>query len=607
MARPEGARDQRSALFLLLLGAVVLFAFQLIGRAYYESFQLDLGSGGRPEARYTAFLALWAFLGTVSATAITAGCVTLLRRRATESPRTDLLTFGSDRMWVAAALVFGLLVPVAIRLWVLDSAPLTDDESSYRFTAQLLASGHLVGESPPGKLFWDRSFMINDGRFYSQYFLGWPALMVPFLWLGLSGFANAFYSAVTAPGVYLAARRLAGREGARLAILMYLTSPFLMVGAATELSHTTCLGALVWMTWAALRSRDPEAGALPHTLVGLLFCVAFWVRPLSAIGVGLPVLVWWGIGALRRPSAERLRAIAACAVPCVVLGGLFLTVNAVQNGSPTRFAYQVALDYARDNGFRFTHWKPTTMLSVTLDPGRATIGLANAGVALFRLNGATFGWPFSLLLVPLAWRVRGAGVQWAALATFFAVHWTVVNIGIDSFGPVHYLEVVWPVILLSTLGVVRLAGGLAQEPAASAARWAAAPSTLVLVMIVLATLGYLPTRFRALRQITAVNNLALRAPARQGIDHAIVFTPRYITENCDRQRPDGWMHWRPNPDPAFEDSILWANHITVEEDRRYMATFPDRSGYIFGWARGCIPVLLPLDDPRADLVPPGPM
>ena len=76
------------------------------------------------------------------------------------------------------------------RVVVYQGLPILDDESAYQFAARLLAEGRVVGESPPDKLFWDRWFMVNDGSWYAQYFLGWPALLAPFEALGLPQLAN---------------------------------------------------------------------------------------------------------------------------------------------------------------------------------------------------------------------------------------------------------------------------------------------------------------------------------------------------------------------------------------------------------------------------------
>ncbi len=373
-----------------------------------------------------------------------------------------------------------------------------------------------------------------------------------------------------------------------------------MIGAATELSHTSCLFALVWMSWAVLRSRDADAGSVHHALVALLFCVAFFVRPLTAVGLALPLLVWWAVGALRAEPRARWRALAAFAVPSLLLGGLFLWINAAQNGSIFKSAYSAALDYARANDFRFTHWTERTTLSVSLHPARFVKGLANTGVALFRLNGGMFGWPASLILLPLAWRARGSALWWWCFASFLLFHWTLLNVGIDSFGPVHYFEVTWPVILLSVLGVTRLAVRLEESGLGRGELpWAKAPAALLLALTLLGLVGYLPPRLRALHAMSSVVREAMTTPERAGVHDAVVFVRRYWTKNCDRQIPATFVHWRPNPDPFLEDDVIWANHITVEDDRRLMLSFPGRRGYVFGWAKGCKGALVPLDDPRA--------
>ena len=606
MNAPARRTGRHVALLWILFAFGIVLAFKVVGDRYFGAFTLDLGSGRMTAPEHTAFLALWGFFGLWAAVALTYGVLLLLPSAAPAGRRQWLLAGESDRLWIAGAMILALVLALAIRSLVLLGEPVTDDESSYRFSAQLLAQGRLVGDSPPQKIFFDRSFMINDGRFYSQYFLGWPALMLPFLLLGASGVANAFFSALTAPAVFLVARRVTGAVGARLALVVYLSSPFLMIAAATELSHTSCLAALVWMTWAVLRARDPDARGLHHALAALLFCVAFFVRPLAAIGLGLPWLGWWLLGVAQKEPRERLRAVLAFAVPSLLLGALFLWINAAQNGSIFKSAYSAALDYARANGFRFTHWTERTTLSVSLSPARFVSGLANTAVALFRLNGAAFGWPASLALLPLAWGARGAAPWWASLASFLLFHWTLLNVGIDSFGPVHYLEATWPVLLLSVLGVVRVTRILeGVGPGRGGVRWSRAPAVLLLAFVALGMFGYLPPRLRALHAMSEVVHEAMTTPEREGLRNAVVFAPRWITRNCDRPVPATFVHWRPNPDPAFEDPVIWANHITIAEDRRLMESFPDRKGYVFGWARGCKGALVPLDDPRADGIPSG--
>ncbi len=67
--------------------------------------------------------------------------------------------------------------------------------------------------------------MINDGKFYAQYFIGWPALMAPGVWVGAAGYMNALYSALTVPPLFAIARRMGGTSAARVAILLFARIP----------------------------------------------------------------------------------------------------------------------------------------------------------------------------------------------------------------------------------------------------------------------------------------------------------------------------------------------------------------------------------------------
>jgi hypothetical protein len=93
--------------------------------------------------------------------------------------------------------LLGALLPIFIRKLILNDVPLTDDEASYRFGAELLAGGHLWLPSPHMPVFFDNGFIVNDGKMYSQYFLGWPALLAIGVLLGIPGLINPILSGCT--------------------------------------------------------------------------------------------------------------------------------------------------------------------------------------------------------------------------------------------------------------------------------------------------------------------------------------------------------------------------------------------------------------------------
>ncbi|RKH24802.1 hypothetical protein D7X12_41535, partial [Corallococcus sicarius] len=278
-----------------MVAALLLLAHAAVWQAYFQGFRLDLGSLDLPTRRYLLLAALMAFLGLP-----VVACLALVGARTLRAER--LAGWHAawreypDRRSLLALGALGVLLPLAVQSALLGYAPLTDDEASYRFAARLLASFRLWVPSPPMKLFFDSSFIVNDGRLYSQYFLGWPFLLAFGMKAGVPWLINPLLSGATAVAVFLVAREWFGSAWARVAGVLFLASPLVVTGAATQMSHTAVLFALAWMLYGIQRSRA-GAGAWAAALAALCFCLAFWTRPATAVGLGAPLLVLgaWGL------------------------------------------------------------------------------------------------------------------------------------------------------------------------------------------------------------------------------------------------------------------------------------------------------------------------
>ena len=263
------------ALWPVVECAVVLVAFYAIGGTFLGWYRLDLGLTTLPTARYTAFLFYWTLLGSLAAFLLLVG---LTRMQALRKPSLEAREESGargDRAWIAGAMVIAFVVPWALRTFLLRGAVLTDDESAYRFMGQVLAGGRVWVDSHPLRAFFDHGFMINDGKFYSTYFIGWPALMVPGVYAGVTGYMNAIYAALTVPALYQLAKRLAGPTAGRVVTILFLASPMLMVGAATELSHTTCMMALTWSMYSLVLALEQPGTRWTHASVGFFVSLAF--------------------------------------------------------------------------------------------------------------------------------------------------------------------------------------------------------------------------------------------------------------------------------------------------------------------------------------------
>ena len=559
---------------LIAAGLGILALYYLAVPAVLPSgFHLDVGSIASPRTDLLTFFMVYGVLGLLAGGLIAKG---LSRRAGLVVAVKRVVSVGADRTFVGVAVAAALALGLIARVVVLQGAPLTDDESCYHFAAQLLTEGRLYADSPPMKLFFDRTFMVNDGRLYSQYFLGWPALLAVGTAIGLPGVVNPILHALTMPAFFAIGRRVAGPVGARALVLLALSSPFLWLGSGTMLSHTACLWALTWTAAAALRSRDDDAGLWVDAAVGTLFAVAFFIRPTSALGTGVPVLVWWAWGAWQRRSLAKL---AAFAVPAGALAALFFAVNAIQNGDPLSVAYQRRIAYAAENLHRFV---PGPESKAVANFGVDGLGafLANQAAALLRLNFAVLGWPCSLLLAFAAGTGRHARLFGGSLLCFFAVHLVISDVGVDSYGPTHYTETVLGWLVLTVIAARRLtAQGTTPEERAL-------PVAAAIAFSFVAAVAFTPVRAATAHRLATDVRTPLDAAA--GLSNAVVFSTPPFTRACASLPGGGFVYYRPNNDPGLTNDVLWVNHLSLERDRHLMAhRFPDRQGYVLIWPDDC--------------------
>jgi hypothetical protein len=565
-----------------LLGAVLALAsFHLLGAIYLNGFALDLGSLNFPTPGYLTAVAFWMPFGALAAVLLALALV----QAAQLSGRMQQLAAEweslPDRRFLIWATAAGFLIPFAIRHWVLHDAPLADDDAAYRFAAELLASGRLWVSSPPMKLFFDQNFMINDGRLYPVYFLGWPALMAPGVWIGATGLMNPIYSALTVPPLVGALGHLVGRSWARAGAVLFLSAPFLQIGAATELSHTTCLMALTWCLWVYLRITHEPTSLRLHAGFAFAFALAFCVRPQSALPLGLPLILAWLLTVWRLDPAPRARAALAFLAPAAVMALLFLGALWAQNGSPFRMGYARYAQYMIDNRFRFTTF---TLVDLTAVPGfdfsQIGTSIARAASGLFRLNIDLFGWPasFALMLCARAAGSPGIRVLWTMTAASVLFQLFQRDWGTDTFGPVHAFELSLPILCLTIVGARQLTERMTPR---------GFPAALLAALIVTAWVGFIPVRLQAVRQIAAHINVALHAPDKAGLARAVIFSPRPFASPCGGS-PRHFVFFRPTNDPDLENGILWVNDLGPEENRRFLsAVGGDRPGFGLRWTSRC--------------------
>jgi hypothetical protein len=587
----------RSAAWLAL-AVLALAAHYALTLRLAPGLRLELGSVGCPRPGFLAFLASWWTLGCGAAAALAAAIAAWPSPapRAAE-PASDDLSRAALAGWAALAAALAALVKLAL----LGGVAVTDDEASYRFASELLAGGRLAVPSPPDKEFFDHFLLLNDGLLRSVYFLGWPALRAVGVWLGAGAWVNVALFALTAPAVARLGRRWLGARWGAAATALVVTSPFLLVLAATDLSHTAAIFCLAWAAWFG---RPDAGGRREAALFGLALAAMFWVRPVAAIGYGAPLLALWLRARLGAPA--RWRALGAFLLPAALLAPLFLAAQAELFGSPWSTGYHRLREYHLANGAQFVPVseaalrRPVPEFDFT-SPSRA---LERTGCGLLRAGADFFGWPLGLLPLVAAIGVAGSAPAWAMFGGGLVSVLFQRSPGIDTFGPVHYAELALPAAFLLAAAGCGVAERLARargEPASTRLATAAFAA-----LAVAAWLGYVPARWTSLRAVAASAGAPERLAQREAATPAVVFAPfPWVPPPCMAQ-PSRYFRWlRPISSPELDDAIVWANHFDVDRDRALLERFPGRRGYVLFWEPTCELRLVALDSEAARAIPPG--
>jgi hypothetical protein len=210
--------------------------------------------------------------------------------------------------------------------------PVSMDEYSQTFQAEVFAAGELTGRFPPGiapllipPAFVDYFFVIApDGRIASKYWPGFSLLMAPFAAVGARWLLNPLLFAVNLGLMTALGRKLLGAPGAvGWVVLLALASPELWANGISYYAmtaHLTCN-----LAYSILLLRPTPRRLFAAGLVGSLALVLH--NPVPHALFAVPWIAWLALG---RDRIRRLAALAAGYLPlCLLLGvGWFLFLRA---------------------------------------------------------------------------------------------------------------------------------------------------------------------------------------------------------------------------------------------------------------------------------------
>jgi hypothetical protein len=357
--------------------------------------------------------------------------------------------------------VVALVASVVIRHVVYPAYSWNRDEVTYQWQVDLLRGGDLFGADGGFKhMFWPWLTGHNAHGFFSQYTLGWPAVMLAADVLTGSTAASILVG-VTAIvlGGYAFTRELT-RDG-RLALVstaLLLVSPVFAVQSGVYLGYlfSTGIGLLFGAAFlAGVRRHDWRLVAAGGGLIGFLFLTRPFDAVLWAAAVGAySVVVSW------REWRHLLRAALVAGVVFVPFVAVALAYNRRVTGSFTQFPF-TAKDPLDTFGFGLRRLMPNTRTYAFSGMESLRGVLRNAFYFPNFLVGAWLGVAVALGGLWLRRRDRSTLGLLAVMAVFplgYAAFW---GIRLSSFyaflsAPLYLIPAYVPVCILIGTVILRL-------------------------------------------------------------------------------------------------------------------------------------------------------
>lgn len=405
----------------------------------------------------------------------------------------------THRLSPIAPALLTVVLASALAWLAFERLPHVEDEVAYLFQARTFAGGALTAPAPPDAALPGLDYYlltVENGRWFAVTAPGWPAVLalgwlVGAPWLVnplLAGFAVLLAAAIT--------RRVAGRDQADLLALLMATSPWLIGGAATMMTHSLALTLVLFSWWCVLRADDPGRRVwLQMLLAGAALGWVFTTRSLDGLVMGVITGIWVLFG----PRGSIGRA-AVYSLGCVATGSVALAYNWVFTGSPLRGpldTYLVQLWQGGSNSYGFGPGigPPGGWGTLDIWPGHSPLeGIINTINNITELQFDMLGWSVgSLLLVYafLVWqkprlfdRAMLAVVAVVAVVMFF--YWFA---GTFYIGPRYWYLTAFPLLFLSVRGFEAITARLGTDEAATLRL-----TSLIWVLCLFGVMIFLPWR-----------------------------------------------------------------------------------------------------------------
>lgn len=258
---------------------------------------------------------------------------------------------------VLLLVMFTFFMSAYLSRTVFERLPHLEDEVAYLFQAKVFARGDVVIETPqPRRAYWQPFIIDHDGLRFSKYTPGWSALLSLGVNAGQTWVINAFFAALTVALVYRLGSDLFNQDVGVIAAALVACSPMALLLNASLMGHTAALffTTLFIFTYRQIeKTHHIRWGAVAGFALGFVVIL----RPLTAIGIGFPFIVWSVVRIIHLlihidEGRSHIRAFVRTLLSLVTLSGVTLLIasavplyNYAATGEASRNLYTFVWDY----------------------------------------------------------------------------------------------------------------------------------------------------------------------------------------------------------------------------------------------------------------------
>jgi tetratricopeptide (TPR) repeat protein len=568
-------RAQRvfSVLYLLLSLLLLIISYKI--RAMYQSFFMEIHTETMSgQVLFSNFHYPWAillprawsiipafFMAYIVSSFLLCGAALCIYRALLCFPASRFLSsFGlgqflasHDREVRLGLFIAGFSLSLLLNVSILLNQTLLADEFSYLFQAKILLKGALYETSPPLRDSFQSMHIINNGKWFSRFPVGWPILMA------IGGCVGNFHLlADLAAGLFLVVLFMTGSELFNRSIgflgaLSVLISPFFLLNSATFQPHMVGLLFVSCTILFFIRFLKGSKGS-DAFLFSLFFGCCLNVRFIDALLLAPLLAVFFLFNPFRKGQIlKSLSVYIVYGMPAMLLfAGLLLAINHMQFGNPLTTGYSAEIP-----GW-CTH---IALPSITW----------NALLSALRLIMWSPFLVIEMLIVALWSTEKNRSFLLLSILPYFAFY-SLWSLGQVEFGPRFLFPSLAGIGLLTGAGLSCLKALLERRGWQRAELFVAALSFCCLVLTLSVIFPLWPGNIRN----TIKSRLAFEARL-----HNIVLSqsPRALVFVRNLQANGPTIAFIRNYAP-LDAPVIYVNFFTHEENRDLMSHFSDATPFI---------------------------